>query len=85
MQAKSYTAVDTTNLPTLLPQHVTITGYAKKRDIDRKTVYNAIGRGDIIPDLIGQAPDQFILIDWEKYKEVPIRVNKPRDTQTNQP
>lgn len=52
----------------LLANYVSITGYARKKNILRKYVYPKMHSGEIIPDKIGE--DGNLMIDWDKYKDV---------------
>lgn len=52
----------------LLINHVTIPMYATLRGVNAKNVYDKIGRGEIIVDLVGRHELQ--LIDLEKNKDV---------------
>lgn len=56
----------------LLPNHITIKEYAQRRNLTRKSVYDAITDGRITPDTIGET-QQITLIDWKVYAEVEFR------------
>jgi len=48
-----------------LPNHATISEYARIKRVNRLTVYNRIEKGDIVPDIVGK--EEIMMIDLDKY------------------
>lgn len=72
----------------LLKHHLTITQFAKKKNVARQTVYVHIRFGWIEPDIIGMEPDgrtdePIQMIDWKRYGKYIFNDGKKQTDDNN--